>query len=320
MLSVALCTYNGERYIKEQLESLMHQTMMPDELVISDDGSKDATLRIVREFAMQAPFPVRIYEQPSLGTTANFSEAIAQCCGDYIALCDQDDVWLPDKLLSSMEMIKSQEERWSPDCPLLVHGDLCVVNERLKVLQPSMMAAQGICDEPVMKDAFAVLLVQNYVTGCTVLFNKALKVLACPFPSHIVMHDWWLALMAAAAGQIGFLAQSHILYRQHGDNQVGAKKFFSWENMVKVFGVEKIRQQMKTVLQQDMSLKERMGESVCPAAVLTERYLSAIKERSAWCCTSSLGIHKQKYIRDIFFRFFLFIYRRDFADLLEGRE
>jgi len=141
---------------------------------------------------------------------------------DYIMLTDQDDVWLPNKIHDQMALMEKMEKS-NPETPILVHSDLEVVDESLKQIHPSLMRYQGIhhTDHHSLK----TLLVQNFVTGCTCLANRALIELALPVPEGVMVHDWWLALCAAAAGQIGFLPEVTVQYRQHSDNVIAAKSF-----------------------------------------------------------------------------------------------
>ena len=303
MLSVALCTYNGERFIGEQLQSLSMQTFLPDELVVADDGSDDRTLEIVSDFAETAPFAVNIIrnKEPK-GVQQNFSVASAAAQGDYVAFCDQDDVWLPDKLSKSMTAIKQLEHLW-PQQPLLVHGDLLVTDEQLRPKYRSFMSAQGLSPEAGLD----VLLVQNFVTGCTVMVNRKLLDMALPFPKYIVMHDWWLALVAAACGHIGFLHEATIYYRQHSHNSVGAKKYFSVNSLEKVFAGKNNYIMILNVLRQVVNLQKRLAPS--PALNLVEEYLSCVKSGDIlgiW----RLGVHKQGFWRNLLFYLYLIIYRR----------
>ena len=148
-LSVALCTYNGEKFIAEQLESIARQTVLPDELIICDDRSADQTVQILHEFANKAPFPVSIYHnETTLGVIRNFEQAISLCKGEYIALADQDDVWLPEKIEKSLALIESAQAQYAgEEVPLLVHTDLKVVDQQLKVISESFMHAQKLHNE-----------------------------------------------------------------------------------------------------------------------------------------------------------------------------
>ncbi|MHB8877671.1 MAG: glycosyltransferase family protein [Myxococcaceae bacterium] len=146
---------------------------------------------------------------------------------DYVFLCDQDDVWKPSKLGSSLATMVELERRFGDEGPLLVHTDLIVTDERLRPLHPSMLAHQGLHHEA--ESPLEVLLVQNFVTGCATVVNRALLRLALPLPDSCPMHDWWLALCAAASGHLGFVPEPSVWYRQHSGNEVGASGY--WANL-----------------------------------------------------------------------------------------
>jgi hypothetical protein len=137
--------------------------------------------------------------------------------------CDQDDVWLPDKIATTLQPLRDVERKIGADRPVLVHTDLMVVDESLRTLGTSFWKYQHL--DPHRGSRFNRLLVQNVVTGCTVMANRALVKLARPIPPDAVMHDWWLALVAAGFGQIKCLDRQTVLYRQHGRNRIGAVRF-----------------------------------------------------------------------------------------------
>jgi glycosyltransferase involved in cell wall biosynthesis len=224
--SIALCTYNGEEFLREQLDSIAGQTLLPDELVVCDDCSSDGTIDIVNNFRDSAPFPVQIHiNEKNLGLTNNFSKAMDLCQGKWVALCDQDDRWLPKKLERLTGKMAQLEEVHGEDTPLLVHSDAIVADTELQTIDNSLWGFQRT--SPQRGDRLGRLLSQNVVTGCTTLFNQTLWRKAMPIPETAMMHDWWLALAAAAFGGIGHVPEPMILYRQHGQNDTGAKKWNS---------------------------------------------------------------------------------------------
>lgn len=223
-VSIALCTYNGAPFLREQLDSIAAQTRLPDELVVCDDGSTDGTAQIVREFAKAAPFPVRLtVNEANLRAYRNFEKAMSLCTGDCVFFCDQDDLWRPRKVEVLAGRLEEAEAAFGRSTPLLVHCDLEVVDGALRTLAPSMVRAEGACPTATG------LLLSNTVTGCASAFNRALVELASPFPDPAVAHgrlwhDWWLALCAAAAGRLMFVDEPLVRYRQHGANTLGATR------------------------------------------------------------------------------------------------
>ncbi len=219
---ILLATYNGQTFLSPMLESLRHQSMRNWYMYVRDDGSKDDTLRVLGEYIRQDS-RIRCVAGPagSLGAKENFSSLLSHASSArYVALADQDDVWHPEKLAMQMQCMREMESRF-PSRPILVHSDMCVVDANLRVISPSFMRYQGISHE--WNDPLPVLLAQNFVTGCTVLVNRALLEKALPIPPEALMHDWWLALCAAVFGEIGFVDRPLVQYRQHGGNAVGAK-------------------------------------------------------------------------------------------------
>src|SRR5215216_4468626 len=223
--SVAMCTYNGTRFVAEQLASIAAQTRPPDELVVCDDRSTDATLECIREFARSAPFPVRLFEnEKNIGSTKNFERAIELCEGDFIAVADQDDVWLPEKLRRLEEMLANESTGLA-----FTNGD--VVDEDLRPLGERVWQRIRFGEEEQRLFraglAFAVLLDHNVVTGAAMALKARFKKLILPFPNDLthdgipVLHDWWTALLIAAASEVSFVPESLFKYRQHSSQQMG---------------------------------------------------------------------------------------------------
>ncbi|WP_223694597.1 glycosyltransferase family 2 protein [Leifsonia poae] len=228
-ISVALCTYNGERFIEDQLTSVLEQSRAPVEVVVSDDGSSDRTVERVRavsaRFLASHPLSsttVTVLENAApLGVTANFAQAVAATTGELIALCDQDDVWAPGRL----ERLHAEFAR-RPELTLL-NTDARLVDEQGAPFGSGLFHALAISEEEKglirTGDAFAAFLRRNLVTGATTIFRRDLLADAAPFPSSWV-HDEWLALVAATVGRVDFLDDKTIDYRQHGANQIGVDR------------------------------------------------------------------------------------------------
>jgi rhamnosyltransferase len=224
LLYVLLSAYNGARYIAEQLESIRAQTLTEWRLIVRDDGSADATLGIVEEFGRRdARIRVLRDDRGNLGPVGSFGALLDYALSrdaPYVALADQDDVWRPEKLRQQMDLVRRHEASTGADHPILVHTDLAVVGANLEPIHPSFLRRQRL--EHVASDPLRRLLAQNFVTGCTSLFNRALLRAATPVP-QVVMHDWWLAQCAAALGSILFVNEPTVLYRQHATNVLGSR-------------------------------------------------------------------------------------------------
>ncbi|WP_210490494.1 glycosyltransferase family 2 protein [Rufibacter aurantiacus] len=221
LVSIALATYNGAKYIREQLASIFAQTHQHLEVIVFDDGSTDGTLEILKEISWNRHNLIIHANAQQAGVVQNFSRAMAAATGDYIALCDQDDVWLPDKLKTSLARLQELEKSSSKETPALVFTDLKVVDENLEVIDASYWHHMGLNPE---NNSLNRALVENVATGCTILLNKATKDLALPIPKEALMHDVWLLLTASYFGQVKYLCEPTVLYRQHSFNAVGARR------------------------------------------------------------------------------------------------
>jgi len=231
-IAILMATYNGERYLPKQLDSILNQDFEDWVLLVSDDGSKDRTMEILSDYQKRYPQKIKLLEKekPSGGAKKNFLFLTRQADGyPYLMYCDQDDFWKPEKIRVTLEKMR-ETENGDPATPCLVHTDLEVVDQTMNTISPSFFRFSGLRPE---RCGLNQLLIQNIVTGCTMMINHALWELAVrPVDEEqILMHDWWFALIAAAVGRIGFVNQSLILYRQHGDNSVGAKNMHSAETI-----------------------------------------------------------------------------------------
>ena len=216
MISVALCTYNGEKYLAQQIESILIQSVQVDELVIVDDNSTDQTEEVIKSYANKFPIIKFFKNTPSLGVIKNFERAISLCSGEYIALSDQDDVWLENKLEKMITVLNKKSG--------MAFCDLMVVNHNLELIHPSFWVLSGLrIGTP--EEYLGQLLTQNFVTGCACLFTKEIKENALPFPDNIPMHDYWLAITAASKEQLYRIPESLIKYRQHGNNVLGSVRY-----------------------------------------------------------------------------------------------
>jgi glycosyltransferase involved in cell wall biosynthesis len=218
-VSVAMCTYNGEKFLPEQLASIAAQTRLPDEMVVCDDGSTDSTTEIVEEFARTISFPMRFIRNPeNLGSTKNFEKAIGLCAGDLIALCDQDDIWMPDKLARQAEMMERDPELGGVFSDAeLVDDHSHLVGERLWT-----SALFTSSDRQLFRAGrgAAVLTRKPVVTGATLMVRSSLRPLFLPIGTPWV-HDGWIAWMLVAYSKIDFIEDPLIRYRIHSGQQIG---------------------------------------------------------------------------------------------------
>lgn len=228
-ISVALCTHNGARFIHDQIQSICGQSLLPEQLVVSDDASSDQCVELIEaavgswQQQSQRLLTLKVLrnDAPPLKVTKNFEQAVMACTGDLIALCDQDDIWHADRLA---QMAAEFENR--PNL-LLLHSDARLVDDQGCGLPGSLFSALEVRPFELEwihgQHAFAVFLRRNLVTGATTVFRRSLLQYALPFPKEW-LHDEWLGMVAAALGGVDVLEQPLIDYRQHASNQIGARR------------------------------------------------------------------------------------------------
>jgi len=221
-VAILLATYNGEKFLEEQLRSILAQTYRDFVVVVRDDHSNDRTPAILAQWSKAHPDKIYLVSDArgNLHYVANFSRLMEICDTPYFALCDQDDVWLPDKLEIMIKEIQRLEHQFGEPMPILVHSDLRVVDSDLKEISSSLFSHLRL--NVNQRRRLHYLLFENIVTGCALVGNRALLELARPIPDGIPYHDWWLALVAVSCGAMSTVAEPTVLYRQHGRNQVGA--------------------------------------------------------------------------------------------------
>lgn len=235
-LSIVICIYNGAAYLQQQLDSLLAQTCLPDEIVMSDDGSTDASQPIVQAFAERARglgIAVQLWGNPdNLGYVGNFSKALQQATGDVLFLCDQDDIWRPDKMALMAARFEDDPKL------LLLHSDGRLVDAEGGSLRCTLFEAlQMTLDEKQAIHAgraFEIVLRRSFVTGATAALRRELVEMALPVARDWI-HDEWLTAAAAAFGRVDFIDEPLIDYRQHGANQIGMQKrtlMMKWHDLL----------------------------------------------------------------------------------------
>ena len=220
--AVLLTACNGAAYLPELLDSLRAQTDPDFEVVVQDDGSTDATPDLLREAAASDDrFTFGPEQGQHLGAAGNFLSLIRRTEADYYLLCDQDDIWEPEKIAVLKEAMLDLEKQYGSGTPLLVHSDCSLIDAGGENTGDSFFRHQGWDPAAV---TLPPLLVQNNVTGCTLIMNRPLRDLVASHAKakELFMHDWFIALTAAAFGRIAFVGRPLTRYRQHGSNVLGA--------------------------------------------------------------------------------------------------
>jgi len=223
-LSVALCTYNGEKFIKEQLESILKQTIAIDEIIICDDGSTDNTIKVIEEIQSEYPNKILMFtNEINLGSNKNFEKAISICTGDYIFLSDQDDIWKKSKV---EKMMNCFEENQSLE-GVFSNADL-INDEGNTFIKKNLWESVSFVEKSLKdtRDLFSIIKHKtNMVTGATLCFKKEIKDLILPIPDiKKYYHDEWIAIIIASRQKLSYLNEELISYRIHKGQQIGIRR------------------------------------------------------------------------------------------------
>lgn len=276
MVSVLLAAFNGETYLPAQLASLQAQSCMDFRVLWRDDGSSDGTRQLLSDIsAADGRFRQAAGPEGNLGVIGSFLTLMVQDDAPYTALCDQDDVWRPDKLARCVQALREAEAVYGADTPLLVHHDCRVVDADGAVLHGSFFRHQGWDGKA---NTLPRLLTQNNVTGCTCVMNAALRRLVVQHAQaeQLYMHDWFIALTAAAFGRIIFVDEPLADYRQHGANVMGAsRKGLAGRAIAALKSPEKARERIALTYQHARVFRETFGDELpAEAADVVDRYLA----------------------------------------------
>lgn len=269
LIDILLPTYNGAAYLPEQLDSLFAQTCQEFRLLVRDDGSTDGSVEILASYAAQHVERMVIvpHDGRRLGASGNFGALLEHIEARYVMFCDQDDVWLSDKVALTLAAMRDLEQRHGEHLPLMVHTDLKVADERLALRAESFWRFSRI--HPERLDRLPRVLMQNFATGCTVMVNQPLVTLARPLPTEAMMHDWWLALVATRFGRARPLPKSTVLYRQHARNDTGAARWSFWAGVGNLLFHRDRRR--AAVAQQGAVTTSSAGQAAAFAARFAER-------------------------------------------------
>lgn len=219
-----MSTYNGARFLAAQLDSILNQAFRDFRLIVRDDGSRDQTVAVIKEYAAKDErIVLHTGHAGNLGAPASFMALVVQSNADFFMFADQDDVWMPDKISRTLDKMRRLAETSGGETPLAVFTDLTVVDADMKIIDDSFWNYQKL--DPALCHDWKSLLSQNVAAGCTMMLNKAAKAVILPFELPEMMHDHWAAARVAKLGHIGYIAEPAVLYRQHSRNAEGAKSF-----------------------------------------------------------------------------------------------
>jgi len=271
-IEIILSTYNGEKYIREQLDSIIRSSFKNWHISISDDCSTDSTCDILREYVQKYSGRISLHiNESNMGYTANFLSALKRAAkevendGDqtYFMFCDQDDVWLKDKLYLTLKAMKRLERKIGTVKPSLIFTDAVLAGSDLSYINNSFYKAGR---RNVRNLSVSRLLIENRCIGCTIMMNRALVDMIGDKYDNIRYHDWWVALIASAFGGIRFLRVPTLLYRQHGGNQVGQGGFASY---------------VKTRMSDKNDIENRLNDTIAQAQAFYECYKGRLGYKNA---------------------------------------
>lgn len=308
-ISVALCTYNGEKYLKEQIDSILQQTHAVDEIVVCDDGSSDKTISILQEYSSLYPSIFKIHKnEVNLRSVKNFEKAITLCTGEIIFLSDQDDVWERNKVEIMVEYFNNHSDIHA----IFTNGT--IIDENNKPIKTyTVWDAPKFIEEKGNKVNHYKILTHlgNYATGASMAFKKELKERILPFPIiENFHHDEWIALVAAKKNALGYINTKLFAYRCHQNQQVGGIFYSKDENgkaaILRKYDNERVLETFKDFKTQYRSYRDKENKFSTYLNNQTQPILSEILE--------SLKISKQTLIKKtkeknlLYFLFFKYLY------------
>ena len=291
-MTILLSTYNGDEYLEQQLDSLYNQTYNNFSILARDDSSTDNSLNILKVHNIEV-----MPTSKNLGPKGSFSallEYSLKSDSNYFMFCDQDDIWEEDKIEKTLKKMQDFESKFG-DIPLLVHTDLEVVDENLQTIDKSFWHFEHI--NPNLNE-FNRLLMQNTITGCTTMINRKLAELAMPIPDTVIMHDWWLGLVASKFGKIDYVDEAMIKYRQHTQNSIGARGFSINYVINKIFMSMNLMPHQK----QAKAFLEVYRESLDDETIEMLEEFSNLESKSFWQKRKTIlkyKILKQGFVRNL---------------------
>jgi hypothetical protein len=287
-VDILLATFNGARFLPELLRSIEAQTYPRWRLIARDDGSTDLSSAIIEEFARRHGDRAGVLhdEGGQLGACGNFAALLQVSDAPYFMFCDQDDVWLPEKITDLLCSLRQAEARRGGETPLLAHSDLVLVDEALQLLHRSYWRHSRVLDPAAQRPAIRLML-RNYVTGSAMIGNAALRRAALPIPREARMHDWWTALIAAALGEVVEHGAPTTLYRQHQSNELGAQSrhplALMWQFIRSPLdAIQSTQEQIQKAQLQAAALEAAHGRSMCTEASTSVSEFARLRHRSWW--------------------------------------
>jgi glycosyltransferase involved in cell wall biosynthesis len=283
-ITVVMATFNGAKYIAAQIDSIIAQTLAPNEIIICDDASTDETISILQKYQEQGL--IQLHQNPvNIGIVANFKKAVSLAKeGNEIAFADQDDVWMNDKLeilSAAMAAIAKNHQ------PSLVYSDLKLVDKELNLINPSFWQE---LNHQHHQHCFATLLYGNFVTGCTVLIDPNMRPYFLSMPEENILHDVWMAFIAFGFGNVRAISKPLVMYRQHEKN----------ENYREGFAKKTKWQERRRNLRLMFSDSQYLNDELKIAAVFFERYHAQLSEDKKAALQKFMLLKDQSFFKKYF--------------------
>lgn len=293
-IAVVMATYNGAAYLEDQLNSILSQTRMPDQLIICDDHSTDQTIAIIERYRQQYPFISYVINETRLGVVRNFRKAVLLADNaDYIALSDQDDVWMPGKLETLYREIQKQDDA---SLPVIVYSDLILTDSEGHIRNKSFWHELG---HDGYTHCFETLLFGNFVTGCTVMMNRKMREHFIVMPDTVIMHDAWLGLVAYGVGRAIRVYAPLVRYRSHDNNVVFSKDAYKRKNKI-----QRIVDHIRLLFTKNDYLVKQLGL----IGLFKEKYQTGLTKEQNEQVARFLAIKNRSYLRK--FLFFRYVFRK----------
>ena len=256
LVHIVMATYNGAKFLSEQMDSLLQQTYQNITIEVCDDGSTDETCEIVERYRQQDARIILHKNEKNLGYVLNFMEGIRRSDADYIMLCDQDDMWNRDKVEKTLQHMKQEETL--TEGPVLVFADAMNYNSDTGEKMGRFHENSHL---DVKKVDTAHLFMENKCIGCTIMLNRKIQSYLTELPSEIRVHDWWLALICSHFGRISYVDEPMLLYRQHGGNMIGGSSFGDYFKS-RIGAIEKQREALRKTFSQGEAFVCLFGEQM----------------------------------------------------------
>lgn len=279
-IDILMATYNSEKYIEEQLQSIINQTYKNFNINICDDLSTDDTINIISKYKMQYNNINFNINSKNLGIINNFSQLFANSTALYIMFADHDDVWFTNKIEITLEKMKLMEDKYSSQIPILIFTDKVVTDSNLNIISKSHNKSEKFNTNEITLNR---LLMGNIASGCTMMVNKALKDICGTINTNAIMHDYWLMLTAAAFGKIGYIDTPTMYYRQHNNNSMGAAEN-SFANAYKKFQTGKI------------NIKNTVLKNIHQAEIFLNQYNNILSDNNKYIINEFIQLKNKKNI------------------------